>query len=44
MQRGPLRRRKKRPNKTAADLDAEMDVTRLRFLVVFFVYSHFYGI
>lgn len=31
--RGP-RRRNERPNKTAADLDAEMEVTKLRFPIV----------
>jgi len=30
--RGP-RRRNERPNKTAADLDAEMEVTKLRFSI-----------
>lgn len=38
--RGP-RRRNERPNKTAADLDAEMEVTKLRFLYYTFTYSHF---
>jgi len=32
--RGP-RRRNERPNKIAADLDAEMEVTKLRFPIVF---------
>jgi hypothetical protein len=32
--RGP-RRRNERPNKTAADLDAEMEVTKLRFPITF---------
>ena len=33
------RRRNERPNKTAADLDAEMEVTRLPFRWCFFTYS-----
>lgn len=37
--RGP-RRRNERPNKTAADLDAEMEVTKLRFPCCFFTHSH----
>ena len=38
--RGP-RRRNERPNKTAADLDAEMEVRKLRLACGFFTCSRF---